>query len=374
MTSVGVLTRHCYPNYGSLLQAHALASALADAGADSTVIDYVPDGDRPLRLAGSSLKDSRMRGNLASRAAFYSIQEPNLGVAALRFRAHQRRLLCLSQTVSNTAGLAEVSVGYDAIVAGSDQIWNRIHGAIDPHYFLNYLADASTVARHSYAASFGSDGPAPEDEARVLAMIRRLDSVSVREPSAAARLAASGIDARVDVDPVLLHGSDFWDAFATTRGDHRDTNGTILVYQLHNTPTFDTRLDEVARRHSLPVIRIGMDAKQFCKRGRFDYLLSPQKFVAHFRDAAFVITDSFHGAAFSLTFGTPLYLIPPEKNVARNLDLLTTAGVGQLAIAYDADIASADPHYDGRLAANRLGTASAESWNHVRTVATDHGR
>lgn len=363
MTSIGILTRHCYPNYGSLLQTYALQSALNRLGATVRVIDYIPYGETTVRLAQSNLRDSRMRKRLSTRALYYAVQGPNFAVMNVRFRRYQRSTLQLTEHVGSSADLAEVARQLDAVVVGSDQVWSRIYGRIDPNYYLSGVSDAAK--KYSYAASFGSTDPPPEDGAQIRRWLSAYDVISVREPSAVRELGNLGLDARHDVDPVLLHGRDFWTHFASR--ERAVDHPYLLVYQIHNTPAFNERLREARRRHALPVRRVTIDGKQFFRRNASDYLATPARFVQLFRNASVVITDSFHGTAFSLLFGRPLYSLLPQKNAARSHDLLTSVGVGKLAVPAGAPLPG-DPNYDTASVGNVLATTAERSWQYLRTI------
>lgn len=326
MTAIGVLTRHCYPNYGSLLQAMALAIALSEEGGDVRIIDYVPRSDSEQGIVAASLGESRMRGRLLDRAAFVAIQGPNLRRMVRVFREYQQANLTLSPRTDEADGVAAQLSQVDCVVAGSDQVWNTIHGKVDPVY---YLASAPPgVKRFSYAASFGTGRLPLHAEPLTLEWIRKLDSVSVREPSAVTALAAHGVQSRVDVDPVLLLGREYWDSFA---GEPSSEPGSyVLVYQLHNTPGFQRRAERVAMRRRLPVRRVTADFKQRVRHPTSDYLAPPEAFVRLLRDSAHVVTDSFHGTAFSLMFGRPLDVVLPERNSVRLTDIVAAVGLSGL--------------------------------------------
>lgn len=352
---VGILTRHIYPNYGSLLQTHALATAVTEVGGKSCVIDYVPPADRPWRLAASSLQESRMRNSFAKRAAYLAIQTPNMATMSLRFRTAQRRLLNLTRTYSTGNDVARAAESLDLVLAGSDQIWNTIHGDLDPVYFLDGIPSHK---RFSYAASFGTAEPSKSNRDRVASWLQEFGEVSVRERSAHAALGAAGIRSRVDVDPVLLHDRTFWSEFAGKSPAAKTKY--LLVYQLHNTPDFDRRLSIIEKRLRLPVRRITPDAKMFVSKRASDYLSSPERFVGLFRDAEAVVTDSFHGTAFSLVFGRPLHALLPERNTTRNTDLLKSVGIARLASAAGNDPTD-DPTYDADAVAAELRSLANDS-------------
>ena len=321
---VGILTRHCYPNYGSLLQARALTDALASLGFDTEVIDYIPVTDRARGIVGSSLRESRMRSSRLRRVAYRIVQGPGLLFAVLKFARFRRRLIAASAPYGTPSEVADALGQYNTVVTGSDQVWNRIHGELDATYFLTTPMPGGR--RISYAASFGTAGPDPEHEAQIFAWLNELDRVSVRERSSAEALRERGVHCEIDPDPVLLHDRGYWNDFS--RKAVRASEPYLLVYQLHNTPLFNEELARLQARTGLPVRRVTVDVKQWVRHRASDYLVSPEHFVALFRDASLVVTDSFHGTAFSLIFGRPLRVVLPMKNSARLQDMVESVGVG----------------------------------------------
>lgn len=368
MKKVGILTRHVYPNYGSLLQCRALESALVTLGATPRVIDYFPATDRPFRLAASRLKESRVRDSTVKSSAYLAIQTPNMAIMSLRFRKFQREYLTLTQTCEDSRSVLDIAEDLDLVLTGSDQVWNSIHGQLDPVYFLD---GQKPDKKYSYAASFGSSAPSSAEIDQVATWLQDFGCVSVRESSAQSALDGIGISSRVDVDPVLLHGKDYWSEFAE---EHIPADAKyILVYQLHNTPGFKERLSKIQRRHDLPIRRVTPDAKMLIEHRASDYLVAPAKFVALFRDASYVVTDSFHGTAFSLVFGRPIYALLPQSNSTRNEDLLASVGLTRLASSLDQSPVE-DPHYNADHVSRELRVRAKESWSHLRKLTTTDGR
>ncbi|UPG69316.1 polysaccharide pyruvyl transferase family protein [Gordonia hongkongensis] len=365
MSKVAILTRHCYPNYGSLLQAIALQHALTASGADVRVVDYVPPSDGRFGLATASLRESRMRDSALRSAAYLAIQGPNFAVMASRFRGFQRKNLRLTKKVASGADIQQLTDDCDRIVVGSDQVWNVIHGAIDETYFLRPVFDERK--KYSYAASFGST--VSTDNAETKRLLGDFQAVSVRETSAVPTLTEFDIDVRRDVDPVLLHGRKFWAEFASPVSP-RCAEPYVLAYQLHNTPHFAERVDELSRRTGLPIRRVNVDFKRLSRgSSRNHYLVPPQDFVALFRDAEAVITDSFHGLSFSLMFGRPVFPILPDKGAARLTDLLDSVGLARLAVR-EADSLPASGEYDAEETRIALDVLAADSWTYVRKLAS----
>ena len=108
MNKIGILTFHGVLNHGAVLQAYALNKFLNCNGADSEVINYSPwyfawQVHRPAKgFSKSILKFKRI----------------------LKFRRFERNHLNISKVkYRNLSSLSNLK--YDALVCGSDQVWNK---------------------------------------------------------------------------------------------------------------------------------------------------------------------------------------------------------------------------------------------------------
>lgn len=367
MHSIGILTRHFYPNYGSILQAYALQEAFRKIGADVSVLDYVRREDSPFHLAASTQRASDYRSQGALRLPYLAVQTPVFVAMGLVFRRFQQRLLRLTRPVSDRIAIEDLSAEFDSVVVGSDQVWNRIRGSLDEVYLLAYCADSTR--RVSYAASFGASRPLEVDTPLVLSALMKFHSVSVREQTAVAWLESEGAHARNDIDPTLLHGRDFWDEFAGPAPKRRQY---VLTYQLHHTPRFRDILRQVEKASGMPVVRLTPDLKHLVKPGQTKLLISPEKWVSWIRGAAFVVTDSFHCTAFALRFGIPLYVVPPPTYSERIFDLLRLGGLERLAVTErNRHISDVSPYYDADAVDASFAAWSVSSWQFISEIA--HG-
>jgi len=317
---LAILTRHAYPNYGSLLQAYALQTFLTGIGALAPIVDYIPEGEVGVGLVRSSMKESRLNSSFFGRLFYRLIQAPNYFLMSTRFASFRRAVLTTTRTVHSQMEVLAQAENFDAVIVGSDQVWNRVHGEIDPSYFLESLD--SSVERASYAASLGSSG---EDNAYLTSLVQRVqqfDHISFREVDARRKLSELGVEGRVDVDPVLLLDRQRWSRFA---GPSVTSSSRALVYQLHNDSVGFRKRDLDALCGGMKRDRIVVDSKMLRDRSsRPRYLPRPETFVSMFRDSGLVVTDSFHGTVFSMLFGTPVVVCPPLRGANRVRSLLSS--------------------------------------------------
>lgn len=82
------------------------------------------------------------------------------------------------------------------------------------------------------------------------------------------------------------------------------------------------------RRAGKPLLRLSASVHQATWGGKFIYVPHPGQFLHYIKNAACVITDSFHGTAFSLRFGVPFAeVLPTNCTGTCNHSLLTLTGL-----------------------------------------------
>lgn len=164
MKRVGILTFHKSINYGAFMQCYSLAHRMQQDFPDCRVevIDYVPlrtlaahDVSLPSYLFGSRAKRLSLRMTAARARGLLrnpvTLREQRTLVNA--FRANWS-CLPMSETPYYTddyeAVLADLAQKYDAVVVGSDCVWEFF---VDKFPNVFFLGDRAISAKFSYAAS-----------------------------------------------------------------------------------------------------------------------------------------------------------------------------------------------------------------------------
>ena len=292
---VGILTYHAADNYGAVLQARALVEVLRSMGHDAHVIDYAPDYlTKPYRLWRKDWWKHPV-GTAKNLANSFAVARRERGFRAFRAGMHLTPF---------------PPEGFDAVVYGSDQVWNHLMNREDPIWFAKDPAFDHT-RNISYAASTGSV-PLPDG-----IDFSRFYRLSVREPQLQAELAAHGVESTLVLDPVLLAGKDVQDTLAApcpVKGRY------VVAYEVIHTP----QVMQIASRFGLPVVRIASNSR-FSGRKRY----VPGEFISLIRGAEHVVASSFHAVALAKlygvdfvypTSGTPkddriLHLLAPETDL-----------------------------------------------------------
>ncbi len=188
----GILTFHSADSYGAVLQARALVEVLRSLGHDASVIDYAPAYlTKPYRLWRNDWWKHPV-GTAKNLANSFAVARRRRGFQAFREGMHLTPF---------------PPEGLDAVIIGSDQVWNRHLNGGEPLWFAQDPVFDHT-RNIAYAASTGSV-PLPEG-----VDFGRFHRLSVREPRLRAELAARGFASTLALDPVLLAGKEVLDALA----------------------------------------------------------------------------------------------------------------------------------------------------------------
>ncbi len=266
---------------GAFLQAYALQRALKEAGHQPALVPHhsaeaAPPGWK--RRIGGLLTGERVIE--ASYAAF------------------RARHLIEVQTGSR-------SEAPEAMVCGSDQIWNPHlipENQVDP-FFLLQSAPPGT-RRISYAASMGGWKPESSEEASFRDALQGFSAISVREPSAKSLIERLlNREVHLVADPTLLHSS--YDEFCQTPVEN---GGHVLLYGLQWSDLLRQTVTEVARRHRMPVTAMGGPLLPWKRIGRRVDPATPGEWIGRIRRAGIVVTNSYHGLIFSILAGKKVYV------------------------------------------------------------------
>ena len=273
----GILTFHSADSYGAVLQARALVEVLRSLGHDASVIDYAPAYlTKPYRLWRNDWWKHPV-GTAKNLANSFAVARRRRGFQAFREGMHLTPF---------------PPEGLDAVIIGSDQVWNRHLNGGELLWFAQDPVFDHT-RNIAYAASTGSV-PLPEG-----VDFGRFHRLSVREPRLQAELAARGFASTLVLDPVILAGKDVLDALAApcpVKGRY------VVAYEVIDNP----QVMEIASRFGLPVVRIASNPRL---SGRKQYV--PGEFIFLIRGAEHVVASSFHAVAVAKIYGVDV-VYPPS--------------------------------------------------------------
>lgn len=293
---IKVITRHAVPNYGSLLQAIATMAILEQLGYKCEIIDYYRDEEHGLKGILTWLKGKKgWSNNLLKRMVYIAFRYPEEKAAEMKFGKMCSKYLKLTHHCSNINDLTRLDA--DVFMTGSDQVWGlTLNDHYDDAYFLSFVKNKRKIA---YAASFGRTDFSNEIITDYKRLLSDYDAISVREDSAVKLLENLGIGCAGQVlDPTLMLTSEFWNKLVTKEICKR----YVLVYQIHNCSNLNYYAKQFSKFVGLPLIRVSPYLHQIVRGGKLCWLPDIGNFLSYIKHCSYLITDSFHGTAFALTY------------------------------------------------------------------------
>ncbi len=300
LTKVGIITFLHNENYGSILQAWALAQAVDSLGYEAMHLDYAPGTGEKIRNMVRCGNSPRLLLDGLRKRLVKAEQGQARGKAAA-LATFRRKTLPISAPCHGEVELRAASQACDVLLAGSDQIWSPTW--LNPVYFFSF-ADAGKP-KLAYAPSFGVAEVPKGHKARMMqALIAPFRSISVREEEGAKILETlTGRQAPVLPDPVFLVTPEAWRSFADepkVQGDY------LLCYFIGENSSYWQKAKEIAKQHGWKIVILPATKEAWQQEGEKYGDVTPQGWVGLIAHATAMVTDSFHGAAFAYLLGTPV--------------------------------------------------------------------
>lgn len=313
---IGILTQHFLLNYGGIIQNFALQQVLLKLGHEPLTFEHDTCYSRTrwfLRSAKHVLKSHSLKGIPAYPTYQGRIGNKNF----IKFVLKNIR----SVTVKDFTPDLTQKYGLDAYIVGSDQVWRPAFnlGPRLGNMFLDFAGD--DVKKISYAASFGCKEWEYTEEQEWMCgkLAKRFEAISVREASGVDLCKEHfGVDATLMLDPTLLLNKE---DYGKVCHDVPKKEKHIFVYSLVVSEGVLAVAEKVAEAMGLSII-----VKQAGRKVKKEDTI--EDWFAEFRDADYVVTDSFHGMVFSIIFNKPFSIVMnPSGGNDRYLSLLSQLGL-----------------------------------------------
>lgn len=300
-----IITYHFVNNFGGALQACSLCRTVHNLGHDVKILDYrhpfILFTDFVRLFPVSANPKTILSGLLTMRKRFVRVS---------RYREFMKSCMDLTDTVMTRRGLERLVPGFDTFICGSDQLWNpKITFGICPVYSLSFVP--SEKRKIAYAPSFGTYNLPETHFWNVAGLLADFHRISVREEEGSKILEPlTGKSVPRLIDPTFLTTGEDWSKLATKARIH---GKFILLYIMQ---ADDSVYAHAKRLKDLLGIKIVEISRYGTKHDFVDEVIvdaGPREFLALFRDAEFVCTNSFHGLCFSLIFNKRFYLVPSRR-------------------------------------------------------------
>lgn len=298
-------------NMGGLLQAFALNRAIRDLGYDAEHVrlcyaEPAASGSALQKRVRTVLTRHRLSSELIER--FYTFRQHE-SKNRKRFREFHDHAIHGSVKCCDAITAGTLNSRYDIFVTGSDQIWNPEFWSDRLLGVFGLLFTEPGKRTLSYAASIGSEKAVAGKEDVFRAILKRLDSVSVREAAAQACLQPlTDKSVRVVADPTLLLKREDWQKETAVP---QTSEPYLFAYFLEEEMKHTAQLHAAADQLALPVYCISTEKGQYVRPERDHQICDagPREFLSYIRHADMIVTNSFHGMVFSVVFQKPFWVV-----------------------------------------------------------------
>lgn len=312
---IAILTQPLIQNYGGILQCYALQTILQNMGHEVVVLNrtYNFSYKQIILQIGSLIKSVILKFILRKKnkrlinpllenyreLLEYNSPDPK------RVNSFKKQYIRLSKGLWTSKDLGNYCKQnrFDVIIVGSDQVWRESYSPCITDYFLGFLSNKDKTKKIAYAASFGtSENPISYEGIKLCKKhINKFDAISTREISGIKLVKELfNKDSSLVLDPtLLLSAEDYIQLIKEDDSVSEMPHDTLTTYILDWSHKKKKCIDGIAAELKL-LNRNDIypdDSSSYSFR-----MKSIPQWLASFRNARYVITDSFHGCVFSIIF------------------------------------------------------------------------
>ena len=347
--NIAILTRYFKSeNYGGVLQAYALNRYIRELAYPCETLQYdsAQNAGLPRRVPGKTGPTARkiigcayLKGRSILRRPIEKKVKTRLRARSAAFAAFRRDMIPHSDSVYHAGNIGEANELYNAFVVGSDRVWmpNGYRIPAETPYFLDFVRAGNK--KIAYAASMGRQTISGDESAFYRQFLNSFDAVGLREKAALDLLDPLIDDDRPGAewvtDPVFLLNQAGWDTLLPAA---QNRPPYAFVYLLSNTRRYKDLITRFSKARGLRLVTLPFAGGAFNPHDlRFGdemaYDCGPREFVGLLRGADFVLTDSFHCAAFSLIFEKEFLVFDRDEAtgkksyLSRLISLMDMAGI-----------------------------------------------
>lgn len=297
MKKIATITFHNSDNYGAILQTKALQVTIEKLGYETEIIDYVCQNKiKMYKTIDLDLEKGILRNGFQIPNSLYKVIKKN---KVKNFMLNSCKVS--KERYFSSKEMKNLDKKYDLFITGSDQVWNYMNTKFDKAYFLDFVKDSNK--KMSYAASFALTEIEEKYEEEYKKLLKDIQYLSIREVEGKKILDKFKLNSQIVLDPTLLLTRDEWADMIKINKDEKEY---ILLYTLHNSKEIKECTTKLSEKTGLKVIKICGNILDYL--GKFKTTIStPEEYVELINNAKYVVTDSFHGVAFSVNLNTNFY-------------------------------------------------------------------
>lgn len=356
--SIGILSLANAENYGAILQSFSLCKYLNEKYTYAEIIDFTPKffigRYKWFRINGKTVWARIKSGCRSIRLA------PILLLKKYRFKSFKNKYCNFSKNKYVKTITEDKYVKY---IVGSDQVWNLELTGFEEEFFLPNIADRRK--KYSYAASIGVSNLDEKMKNVFSKYLPTFNKISVRERTGKMLLEETVSDICIEnhIDPVFLHNAKDWAQYSRKR---LLKEKYVLIYSFTN---FRAAL-EIARKTGYKIYSIHNSYRGTLKDVRSLPGVGPREFLSLIRNAEYIVTDSFHGTAFSIIFNKKFNVIPYKGTATRMEDMLENIGLSDRLYRDDNEI-DTDSQIDYSAVNEKLQELIDKADSYLKSIVTE---
>jgi len=348
---VGIINFHFAHNFGAVLECMALQTYIESLGHEVVVIDYRPEYMVQSYAVYPSLIEHAKRANrdFADKSFVYRcyrmfrrsvqalIRYKDVGKRKGRSQAFEtfiQKNMHLTNRYKTIEELQNNPPECEVYISGSDQIWNPYvtNSGLDYAYFLDFGSEK--IRRIAYAVS-----PCQLEVEKYSCDLKKLlheyDAISLREQQFQTELSTlSNQEVEVCIDPTLLLMADDYNKMEICPDGCPEKYILVYGFDDKEEPELLGKCAEVcANEMQLPIIDISyFKIKNPCDC-KYINVVSPGEFLMYIKNATYIVTNSFHGTAFSLIYHKNFLCVERKATASRMKELMLKVGLEKHLVA-----------------------------------------
>lgn len=358
---IGILTFHRAINYGAVFQTFATQEYLKSLGHEAVVIDYYPKYIKYTHKPIRTNRHNRPGGKQGIRMLIHDLVS-----APIRLKRNHLFNNFVKEHL-NIVSWPDGVNDLDAIIFGSDQIWNtNITNGVDPIYWGcdNIFKGKKLIA---YSASCGALKIAAANHESFKNLLPRFDFISVRELGLFNFLKPIVPELSLTVDPVILAGTDVFRHITKSSAVRKPY---LLLFQLGHDPMARNIADRIAKERNLIVLEILSQSVSTRGTG-IRNAVSPQELLGLYENCSYVVSSSFHGTIFALLYEKNFVYVQSQPIAAERVqNILAELHLAERILTNDKTSRLPDDIIDYKAISIQLASLRDSSRNYISNALT----
>lgn len=320
MKKVNVITRHAVSNYGSLMQTIATVDVFKNLGYECRVIDYLNSNEKVLNSLMNFAANRNLNG--PKKLAYIILKYPSEKKKYKIFNKMRNTYLPLTKRYSNSKEMNN-KFENEILCSGGDQLWGYMpNNQLDTAYYLDFANKTNKCI--SFSSSFGRYDFSDTEKDIISNNLKKYNFITVREKSAVDYINNFNLDSSLVLDPTLLVEKSLWYKLAS---NYKLDQEYVLVYKLRQDEKLNFLAKKIADENKIKIIYITNTVFNKNNNGVNYVNKDLATVLALFKNAKYVVTDSFHATVLSIIFEKKFSTHLPGKTNSRIIDFLNLLSI-----------------------------------------------